>query len=93
MRFGASHGLEVPFFWGNPVVYGFEDILFREDNRRGYEALTDAMMACAAQFARTGNPGAVGGILWKPWSNRDGEAKRVLLDANDYETIIRMSRE
>ena len=92
LRFGASHGLEVPFFWGNPVVYGFEDILFREDNRRGYEALTDAMMACAAQFARTGNPGAPGGVLWKPWGHEEGGSKRILFDANDHETIIRMAR-
>ena len=92
LRFGASHGLEVPFFWGNPVVYGYEDVLFREDNRRGYEALTDAMMACAAQFARTGSPGSPGGVWWQPWSHEDGGPKRVLLDADDHRMIIRMSR-
>jgi carboxylesterase type B len=90
---GASHALELSFFWGNYWFFGYENYIFREDNRLGWEALTDAMMAYAAEFARTGHPGDAGGVEWFPWSNGEGEAKRILLDANDTETIIEMSTE
>jgi len=58
----------------------------------GYEALTSAMMSCVAQFARTGKPGAVGGIVWEPWSNSEGESKRILFDATDRKALIEMSK-
>ena len=93
LLFGSSHALKLTFFWGNYWFFGYEDFIFREDNRLGREALTDAMMAYAAEFARTGHPGDAGGVEWFPWSNGEGEAKRILLDANDTETIIEMSTE
>jgi para-nitrobenzyl esterase len=89
---GASHTLEIPFFWGSHYWFVFNDLIFREDNRLGREALSDAMMAYIAQFARTGDPNSTGSLPeWTPWSNTDGASKRILFDANDTEAIIRMS--
>ena len=95
VMFGASHGLEVSFMWGIFSFYDYSDLIYRDDNRLGYEALSDAMMAYVAEFARTGHPGTgtVGGFLWEPWLNPEGGTQRILLDANDTETIIEMSTE
>jgi len=87
---GADHGLDVPFFFGGHSFL-FGSLLFREDNRGGYEALTDAMMAYVAQFARTGVPNVDGLPEWTKWSNIDGESKRILFDANADEAVIEMS--
>jgi para-nitrobenzyl esterase len=92
LKFGACHVLEVSFFWGNRWLFGLEKLLFREDNRMGYEALTSAMMSYVAQFAKTGKPGAGGGVLWEPWSNSEGKSKRILFYANDKKALIRMSK-
>jgi para-nitrobenzyl esterase len=92
LKFGSSHVLAVSFFWGNRWFFGLEKLLFREDNRMGYEALTDAMMSYVGEFARKGKPGSAGGVLWKPWSNTEGESKRILFDANDKEPLIEMSK-
>jgi len=93
LKFGASHALEISFFWGNRFFFGLEKIIFREDNRKGYEALTNSMMSYVAQFVRTGKPGAVDGIFWNPWSDREGESKRISFDANNTEARIEMSKE
>jgi len=68
-------------------------LIFTEDNRAGREALSDAMMTYAAQFARTGDPnGSETGLTeWIPWSNAAGEPKCILLDANENNTRIAMS--
>ena len=49
-------------------------------------------MSYVAQFARTGKPGAAGGVPWTAWSNSEGESKRILFDANDRKTLIEMSK-
>ena len=95
---GCHHGLDIPFFFGDFHIfdqlyelYEFPS-LFREDNRSGYEALSDAMMAYVAQFAHTGSPSGVLGLpQWTQWSNRLCAPKRILFDANDTEAIIKMS--
>ena len=92
LMLGASHALEINFFFGN---YWFGDagpFLFRPDNRPGWE-ITEAMMAYVAEFAYTGSPGDAGGVMWSPWSNTPGAMKRILLDANDEEALIEMSPE
>lgn len=91
LRFGAAHALEISFFWGNSYYYSFTDIIFREDNRKGYEALTDAMMSYLARFVKTGNPQDAGGVMWEPWSNKPLMPKRILLDADNKSTIIKMA--
>ncbi len=94
MLLGSAHAFELPFFWGHFFwFYGAEALIFREDNRLGREALSDVMMDYAAQFAHTGHPGTAGSVEWTPWSNEDGESKRILLDADDTAAIIEMSTE
>jgi para-nitrobenzyl esterase len=94
---GSFHALDIPFNFGMvgsfPLLGGINDLLFREDNRLGQEALSNAMMAYTAQFARTGNPNAAGLPEWKQWQSRKRSraAKFILFDASDTEAIIQMS--
>ena len=91
--FGACHALDVPFFWGDFAFSPLFADLFREVNQEGYEGLSDAMMEYVANFAHTGHPGNVDGVLWKRWSNKEGKPKRILFDANDTDVLIEMSNE
>ncbi len=91
LMMGAAHGLEIPFFWGNFSFFGLDRMIFREDNKIGREALSAIMMQYVAQFTKTGNPGEAGGIKWEPWSNAEGEPKRILLDADSDKAILKMS--
>jgi len=91
LQIGAAHGLEIPFFWGNFYFFGLEKKLFREDNRAGYEQLSQIMMTFLAQFAGTGRPGQAGGVPWQPWSNAAGGPKRLLLDTDNSGAVIEMS--
>ena len=79
---GACHTLDIPFFFGNETG-GLADVIFNEDNRPGREALSTAMMAYLANFARTGNPNDIGLPVWNPWSNVEGEDKHIILDVDD----------
>jgi para-nitrobenzyl esterase len=92
---GAFHALEIPFFFGNDAFFGaLQVLLFTEQNRPGREALSEAMMACAAQFARTGDPNPPGSGLpeWQPWSNETGGPKSILFDVDENQALdIRMS--
>ena len=92
---GSCHTLEIPFFFGNDDWNVAMHLLaFTEENRPGREALSGAMMAYAARFARTGNPNAPGSgqPLWNPWSNAEGGPKTLLLDVDDSQALdIRMS--
>jgi len=94
---GACHAIDLPFNFGMvgtfPLFDGMSDILFREDNRAGAEALSDAMLAYTAQFCRTGKPDPDGLPEWTEWpGSRGGIQKKFLLfDANDTEALIEMS--
>jgi para-nitrobenzyl esterase len=98
---GASHALDVPFNFGLfdsfSLFGGFEDYIFREDNRLGREALSETMMAYNAQFARshTGNPNVSGLPEWTQWpkSMLDLGPRFMIFDANDTEELVHMSRE
>ena len=94
LKIGAAHSLDVPFFLGSDSfnVY-MTSWVFTEENRPGREALSDAMMAYVAQFARTGDPNEPGSDLltWGPWSNDEGESKCILFDAGYDATDIEMS--
>jgi para-nitrobenzyl esterase len=93
-KLGACHGLDIPFFFGSDEFFGpLSPLLFAEENRPGREALSDAVMAYVASFARTGNPNAPGSGLpeWKPWTNDAGEPKCILWDADRDNTDIAMS--
>ena len=88
---GASHGLEIPFIFGEWIYGGLEGLIFRLDNAGGREALSDAMAEYWASFARTGIPTDPMGVAWEPWSNEEGGLKRILFDANRTQSIITMS--
>jgi len=88
---GAAHSLELPFIFGEWTFYGLESFIFRPDNQEGREALSDSMIEYWASFARTGTPRDPTGVVWKPWSNKEGKAKRILFDANATQTLIQMS--
>lgn len=93
-KIGASHGMDVPFFFGNDDLFGpLTSLIFTEENHPGREALSNAIMAYVAQFARTGDPNRHGVDLteWKPWSNGVDEPKCILLDADKEVSNIVMS--
>jgi para-nitrobenzyl esterase len=69
--FGAAHTFDLPFVFGNfgPSLYA--NISFTEANRRGREALSNAMMASVGAFARAGDPSSPAlGKAWTPWPGR-----------------------
>ncbi len=81
--FGAGHGLEIAFVFGD-FDRSFVPGLYNEQGRRGREDLSAAMMSYWAQFARTGNPGRGSGEKlprWQDWANSEG--KFMLLDTED----------
>jgi para-nitrobenzyl esterase len=80
---GAGHGVEIPFIFNlfdNPVMARITGNGGENPTR---DALGRAMRDYWAEFARTGNPGTGGGAhpQWAAWSNEDGAAKFMLLDA------------
>jgi para-nitrobenzyl esterase len=94
---GSFHALDIPFNFGLigsfPLFADATDYLFREDNRPGQMALSDAMMTYTAQFARTGNPNSAGLPDWTKWpaGKRSREPKFMLFDANDTDAILKMA--
>ena len=85
LKLGSCHSLDIPFFLGNDSFNGaLTGLVFSEENRLSREALTGAIMAYTARFARTGNPNESGsGLpLWEPWSNGADQSKCILWDAD-----------
>lgn len=74
--YGATHSLDLPFIFGNfsSNVFSFA---YSEANQAGREALSDAMIASLAAFAKTGNPNTPElGVVWKNYPHK------VVLDAS-----------
>ncbi len=95
-KLGSCHTLEIPFFFDNDEVNVLlQFLLFTPENEPGRKALSAAMMAYAAQFARTGNPNGAGTdtlLRWAPWTEGDGSPKCILWDADNSGAVhIRMS--
>jgi carboxylesterase type B len=96
---GACHALDIPFNFGLigsfPFFDGLENLVFRDDNRPGWAALSDAMMAYNAQFARTGNPNVSGLPEWTLWPQTKLSLKPrfMLFDANDTGALLEMARD
>lgn len=93
-KLGACHSLDIPFFLGNDDFNGLmTSWVFTEENRPGREALSDAMMAYVARFARTGDPDKPWGDLpeWKPWTDGVDQPKCMLFDADGDVADIAMS--
>jgi len=89
---GACHAMELDFVFGTEAA-SLGGYAFDRKNRPGRVALSNAMMAYWAQFARTGNPNREGSGLseWKAWSNEQNAPKSILFDA-DFDTVkIEMS--
>jgi para-nitrobenzyl esterase len=93
-RLGACHSLDIPFFFGNDIWNNPLGLLvFTKSNRAGREALSSAMMAYVAQFARTGNPNKPGTSIidWLPWSNAADGPKCILFNVQVNLPYLAMS--
>ncbi len=93
-KLGACHSLDIPFFFGNDIWNSpLDQLVFTKDNRAGREALSSAMMAYVAQFARTGDPNKPGTTLteWSPWSNAANGPKCILFNVQGDVPDLTMS--
>lgn len=66
--YGATHGLDVSFFFATFTGKSVASWAWSTANRPGREALSDAMIGSLSAFARTGNPNHAGlGVTWPVW--------------------------
>jgi para-nitrobenzyl esterase len=66
--YGAAHAFDLPFIFGNFGPSLFSNVVNSTANRPGRLALSSAMMASVAAFARNGDPNnAALGTTWAPW--------------------------
>jgi para-nitrobenzyl esterase len=88
--FGPAHGMDIPLFFGWDT--DLFDYALSKANRRGYNALQEAMMQYLGSFVRSGDPGSVGDAQWAEWSNAAGaqSPKCMLLDADLTDARIGM---
>jgi len=91
---GASHGMEVPFVFGNLTnslkIY-YQHLITPENVR-----VSDSMMSYWTQFAYTGDPGKGRSgeeVAWTGWQNGDLNQKRLLIFDSELDQGIRMSSE
>jgi para-nitrobenzyl esterase len=89
---GACHGMEIDFVFGTENL-ALGSYVFKDKNRPGRVALSNAMMNYWSEFARTGNPNRDQSGLpkWSPWSNTKDQPKIILLDADLEKIKIAMS--
>ncbi len=82
--YGAAHGFELPFFFGQfDRASLFSNVIGGTANEQGRMALSDAMLGSLAAFARTGNPNHAGlDVTWEPWP------KLIHFDADKTQTQI-----
>ncbi len=75
---GAGHAVEIPFVFNHFEFFGkrYDRIFFEDKTFETREALSRAMGAYWAAFARTGEPGAAGGPDWAPWPQDGGALMR-----------------
>jgi len=80
---GAAHGFEIPFVFGHFDLGEAGNVIFEEDNLRGREELSRAMMSYWVQFATTGDPGRGRDDSlprWSAWDPADNGEKFMILD-------------
>jgi para-nitrobenzyl esterase len=88
---GAAHALYGPFIIGRDrSLFG---LTYTEENKAGRTELKNAMVSYWRQFIHTGNPNQPGLPEWKPWSNKEGGPKSIILDATREKAVITMSTE
>jgi para-nitrobenzyl esterase len=69
--YGAAHAFDLPFLFGNFGPSLFSNAANSEANEPGRLALSSAMMASIAAFARNGDPNNSRlGTTWQPWPSR-----------------------
>jgi para-nitrobenzyl esterase len=89
---GATHAFEIPFVFGHFDLGPRGNLAFSRSNQAGREALSAAMRAYWASFARDGAPGDGGGRYpsWTPWNP---SAERDMLLDTPADGGIRMTRD
>ncbi len=81
--YGAAHGFDLAFAFGNfgPSLYA--SISYTTANQPGRLALSDAMMRSIGAFARTGDPNNTAlGVTWPTWPST------LLFDATPTTKVI-----
>jgi hypothetical protein len=70
--YGAAHAFDLPFLFGNFGPSLFSNVANSSANRAGRMALSQAMMASLAAFARGGDPNAPKalGVSWPTWPSK-----------------------
>lgn len=70
--YGAAHAFDLAFLFGNFGPSLFSNIANSTANRPGRLALSQAMMASLAAFARSGDPNAPAalGVTWPAWPSK-----------------------
>jgi len=69
--YGAAHGFDLAFLFGNFGPSLFSNAINSQENEPGRLALSHAMMQSLTKFVRTGDPnGAVPGTPWPTWPNK-----------------------
>jgi para-nitrobenzyl esterase len=81
--YGAAHAFDLPFIFGNFGPSLFSNAIASTANQPGRLALSSAMMASIAAFARNGDPNnAALGKTWQPWP------ARLIFDATAAQAVI-----
>jgi len=68
--FGATHGIDMGFLFGNFPTPDFSSFAWDAANEAKRRALSDSFIKYVANFMRTGNPNVIGDGLprWRAWS-------------------------
>lgn len=81
--YGAAHAFDLPFVFGNFGPSLFSNTVNSAANEPGRLALSAAMMASIAAFAKNGDPNhAALGVTWQPWPGK------LLFDATSTQAVI-----
>jgi len=81
--YGAAHAFDLPFLFGNFGPSAFSRVVRSNTNKAGCMALSKAMIASLAAFARSGDPNNASlATTWPPWP------KTLVFDANLAEMLL-----
>ena len=92
--YGAAHGVDLPFIFGDFDRLQFYSEGFSTQNRPGRVALSDALQKSIAAFVRTGDPNNSSlGTTWPTAApGADGKPKKLILDADPTNVKISITR-
>lgn len=81
--YGAAHAFDLPFVFGNFGPSLFSNTVNSTANKPGRLALSSAMMASIAAFAKNGDPNSAAlGTAWQPWP------AKLIFDATPSAAVI-----